>query len=75
MNKTQLYSNRHNSFYFSAEQELNSHGKFITTNLLYLEQLRLYTLAHAPIGPNLEGSKTWPNKVENNFQYILMKQS
>lgn len=58
------------------KKKKSTHGTLITTNLLYVAQLKLYThvQAHTPGGPNLQGNRTCL-KVGNNFQYILMKQS
>lgn len=60
----------------SKKKKKSTHGTLITTNLLYVAQLKLYThvQAHTPGGPNLQGNRTCL-KVGNNFQYILMKQS
>ncbi len=42
LNNTLLSSETLNPFSLSAEQEPNTHGTLITTNLLYLAQLKLY---------------------------------
>lgn len=39
------------------------------------QAIHMWACTHTPTGPNLQGSTTCLNKVENNFQYILMKQS